>query len=246
MIRRLVRFASFLCLMAIAAAIAGIAAFARPQPFFAHSRNLGPVTIHATHPIPPTADAVLADISSRLNASPLGPAEGPFNLFVAGEGWRWKVYFGLAPYAGGLVFYPVSGNGGFLAGADFDQGRLIKHGRTIGPPRTLAYYGTHELTHVLVGQRVGAIRFHTMPDWVREGLADYVALGPVDIAAIDALLGDRPVTRADMDRHGVYIRKRMLVTWALDHAGWGLDRLLASDLTDAEALAAMRREQEAS
>jgi hypothetical protein len=49
---------------------------------------------------------------------------------------------------------------------------------TVPPPRTLSYYLIHEITHLMVADRVGAVGIVRMPRWVNEGFADYVALGP--------------------------------------------------------------------
>ena len=213
--------------------------FARPEPFFAFSRTVENITIYDVEPIPNAADVALQEIVNTLNASPFEPAD--LNLFVANTGWRNKLYFFLAQGAGGVVYYPVTYDHGFLSGADYRSGLLVKDNRRINPPRTLAYYGSHELTHVLTGHKVGAVRYHMMPEWVREGLADYVALGaPVDYVELDTILGDDPVQLQALDRYGAYPRYRLLVSWFLDEQDWTLDALLETNMTENNALAEMR------
>ena len=213
--------------------------FARPEPFFAFSRTVENITIYDVQPIPSAADQALQEMVDTLNNSPFETEE--MSLFVAHEGWRNGLFFFLAPGAGGVVYYPISYSHGFLSGADYETGQLIKENRLINPPRTLAYYGTHELAHVLTGRKVGAWRFHMMPEWVREGLADYVALGaPEDYAALDGVLGDAPITLESLDAYGAYPRYRLLVSWFLDEADWTLDALLETDMTENSALAEMR------
>ncbi len=213
--------------------------FARPEPFFAFSRTVQAITIYDTQPIPQSADRILSEIAEILAAGPFEYEQ--LELFVARDGWRHDLFFWLGPKAGGIVYYPLTYNHGFLSGADYRSGLLRKGERLINPPRTLVYYGVHELTHVLTGQHIGAFRFHAMPDWVREGLADYVALGqPQDYVGLDAQLGNQPISVDVMDSHGAYPRYRMLVAWFLTQEGWSLDALLATDMSESEALAIMR------
>ncbi len=217
----------------------GIMVYANPGPFFPYQRSYGSLTLFDQNPIPPSADIALGGIQDRLNESPFA-TDQPLSLYVTGNGWRRELFFRFAPGAGGVAYYPIAPSHAFLSGADYNSGRLIKGEQVIGPPRTLVYYGTHELVHVLMGQILGAFRFHTMPEWLREGIPDYVALGPVtDIPAMDHILGDGAITLESMRSYGVYIRYRMLVTWYLDQ-GLSWDQLMALDVTEAEALAIMR------
>ena len=215
--------------------------FARPEPFFAFSRTVENITIYDVQPIPNSADVALRQMVNTLNASPFEP--GQMSLFVANDGWRNKLYFFLAQEAGGVVYYPVTYDHGFLSGADYSTGQLIKDGRKVAPPRTLAYYGSHELTHAMTGQRVGALRYHLMPEWVREGIADYVALGaPQNYARMDTVLGEDPPTLQILDAFGAYPRYRLLVSWFLEEQDWTLDALLETDMTENTALAEMRED----
>lgn len=230
-----------LALLLATITIGTVAAFAKPEPFFPYSRSVGAVTFYDVHPIPESAEIVLQEIDVTLKNS-IFAAATPLNLFIAHDGWRNWLFFRTVQFAGGVVYYPVTYQHGFLAGADYDRGTLLKRDRLIAPPRTLAYYGIHELTHVLTGKRTGTLRYHQLPEWIREGLSDYVALGPPDdISALDARLADAPIDLDLMNELGVYVRHRMLVAWYLEHENWSLDQLLASDMTAEAALIGMRR-----
>jgi hypothetical protein len=137
------------------------------------------------------------------------------------------------------------GGGVFLRQADIAANRLLhlpcepvpapNCGTPVAPPRTLAYYAAHEIGHDLIGERIGAIANWRLPHWIREGLADYIGFGSqVDI---DRLLAawKRGDTDLDPKRSGTYARYRLLVAWFLDRQGWSIDRLLASDMPQAEA-----------
>ena len=74
-----------------------------------------------------------------------------------------------------------------------------------------------------------------MPVWVREGIADYVAMPPESAATLFSKIGERDADLAMMRAYGVYAPYRLLVTYFLEEAGWSIDQLLASDLTLEEA-----------
>jgi hypothetical protein len=82
---------------------------------------------------------------------------------------------------------------------------------------------------------IAAIQFHRLPAWVREGLADYIALPDEhDLETLQAKLaaGDRAL---DPKKSGLYARYRLMVTLALEKQGWTLDRLLNAPPSRAEA-----------
>ncbi len=90
----------------------------------------------------------------------------------------------------------------------------------VGGARTLDYFVAHELTHQLTGQAIGALRYYRLPQWVREGYADYVGKSDsFDYGEAErALLADSP----DMNwqRSGLYARFQLFVAYLLDHQRW--------------------------
>ena len=226
---------------AIAVAVAGLIAF--PEPLFAYSASRGHVEVLSDHPIDaPGARAVMADVEARLARSPLPIVAGKYKMVVTNEDWRRRILFSPVYGVGGVAYYPLSRNHVYLSGADFARDRLLRaNGTAVDPPRTLGYYGAHEIAHLLTGERAGAVRFHMLPTWVVEGLADYCALGsPGDLRAFDRLLGSAPIVLEQMNLYGVYPRYRMLVTYFLEERKWTLDQLLATNLSEADALAMLR------
>ena len=225
----------------ITVTVAGLVLVAYPEPMFTHYRTLGQITFADSEPIPPEADHVLAEIAATLERGPFA-IDRPLTLFVA-RGWRGQFYFNRARGAGGVVYYPITGRHAFLSGADYRAGRLLKGDQVIPPPRTLAYYGVHELTHVLSGNAIGWREFQDLPFWVREGLADYVALSGGarfvrDEGRVVAQGFNLGAVQAKV--HGSYPLQRELVAWALEHEGWTIEELLQTRITGDEAEARMR------
>jgi hypothetical protein len=89
------------------------------------------------------------------------------------------------------------------------------------------------LTHAMTGRVLGALDCARLPEWIREGYADYVGKGRAfDYDTAAHLYRDRaPV----MDRwqSGLYLRYHLLVAYQLDIQHWTVPRLLGSRLDQA-------------
>ena len=211
-----------------------------PEPLFAYKAEYKNLSIHADRPIPEAEGIrVLVEIKERLDASPIQVGDLSMKLFVANTSWRRNWLWIIAPsMAGGFVAVPGSGNSAFLSGADFMTNELIApSGYRPHPPRTLVYYGAHELTHVAMAEIVDPVSFYRMPEWIREGIADYVGLPRENASSLYAKIGENEPDIDMMRTHGVYAPYRLLVTYFVDEAGWSIDQLLESELSLEEAQA---------
>lgn len=230
---------------AAAAGIAAIAAFCAlivfPTPLFAHALSIDRITIHSDYEIE-RADAqrFVTSVETLLAHSPINDKQGHYDVFIADSAIKKQLFFLLAPGAGGVTYYPLSGRNVFLTGADFTRGRLIsRDGVTIGGVRDLAYYGSHEISHLQLGSRLGVLRFVLLPQWIAEGLPDYVAMSAAnDQTALRAAILAQETGLPHWDRFGFYAEHRYLVTYFLHEAGWKLDALLAEPPNNSEATAA--------
>jgi hypothetical protein len=223
---------------AFAAAIVLLAAIpaavlAYPQPLFAYHVQQGHLQLWSDRPFDPDKGrAVLADIERRIAHSPFTLGDATHRIFIANDEWRQRLVFLWNYGAGGVNYYPL--HNVFIRAADVDSNRVLRVRGTV-PPRTLAYYGAHEVGHSLIGARIGAIANWRLPKWIREGMADYIGFGgEVDI---DALTNALIAGESDLDpaRSGLYARYRLLVAYMLQREGWTADRLLASGLSQDEA-----------
>ncbi len=204
-----------------------------PSPLFAFAAVNGQLSVHSDQPIPVVkAKKFLADVRRRMKRLPELSIKNPMQIYIANNPWRRNWLWVIAPKAGGFVAPPATGWHAFFSGADFMTDELIApSGYRTQPPRTLAYYGAHELTHVVMSKKLGWVRFHMMPKWVREGLPDYVAMPQENAATLFEEIKDRNADLAMMKAHGVYAPYRLLVTWFLEEAHWPVGKLMASNLS---------------
>lgn len=225
-----------LSVVALASAAAILGLLMHPQPLFAHSLADGRLEVWSDEAFDDAAGRrLLADVDSRISRSPLDKHDGVHRIFVVNTAWRARLLFLWGYGAGGLNYYPITRNV-FLRRSDIDKGLLSKpSGGFTEPPRTLAYYAAHEIGHSLTGEAVGPLRYHRLPQWVREGLADYIALPDAqDAEALHAKL-DAGDPSMDFRKSGLYARFRLLVTLALGKHGWTYERLLTNPPSQEEA-----------
>jgi hypothetical protein len=220
--------------MLLGGSVAGVLAY--PEPLYPYHAELGRLSLHSDRAFDPLkARAILADVERRLAAVPpeIADPHSSYRIFVSNAEWRRRLTFLWAYGAGGVNFYPIAGSV-FLRQSDIDSDRVLRSDGTPAPaPRTLAYYAAHEIGHSLIGKRIGAITNWRLPKWKKEGLADYIGFGgDVDIDAMAAQLsaGNREF---DPDL-GFYARYRLLVAYLIEREGWSVDRLLRSNISQAE------------
>lgn len=217
----------------IAAAVTGL--LAAPQPLYPYHLQHAGLELWSDQPVDQEAgNRFLADVEDRLVHSIFAGADGRRRIFIANTSWRERLFFLWNHGAAGVNYYPFTRNA-FLRSSDVSADRLFgPSGRSAEPPRTLAYYAAHELAHGLTGERAGPIAFARMPRWLREGLADYAALGAGRAKEMAGALA--PVDpRLSPERSGYYLRYHLLVACAHENAGLTLEQFLALRLTEAEA-----------
>ena len=131
-----------------------------PDRLFAFSLGTGKISVASDRPIPPAGgERFLRDCEGLLERSPLTAKARQYRVYVTNEDWRQRLYFLPAPNALGLAYsFPLGGHA-FLSGANFDTGRLVHWGYVGTPPRTLAYFCAHELTHIVIAEHIGLSRF---------------------------------------------------------------------------------------
>ena len=216
-----------------------------PAPLFAHSIATGKIVVASDRPIPAAGgERLIRDCQRLLDRSPLKAESRQYRIYITNTDWRRRLFFLPSPNAGGLAYYYGLGGHAFLSGANFAANRHVKGSYVTTPPRTLAYFCAHEITHIVVGEHVGLVRYRRLPAWVGEGFPDYVAIeNRQSFEQLRAALGDRPVDVPMMQAYGAYPRYRLLVTYFIEKKGWSVEKLLTTKLSAEEAAAIMRADE---
>jgi hypothetical protein len=200
-----------------------------PQPFFRSSVEANNLALYSDQSFTPEAGKRILDtVEAKLAGSPLYSERERHAAFICNARWRQRLFFNRNYGVGGVNQYPLTTNV-FLRDATIEDNRLISpSGSPVPGDRTLDYFIAHEITHTLTVRAVGWLRYFKLPQWVREGYADYVAKG----TAFDYEAARRSFLAADpeMDwqRSGLYLRYHLLVAHLLDKQHWTVRQLLES------------------
>jgi hypothetical protein len=215
-----------------------------PQPFFHTSVSAKNLTLYSDRPFATAAGRhVLELVEAKLSASPLYSDQQSHLAFICNARWRQRIFFTYQYGVGGVNYYPLTTDV-FLRDSIVEENCLIGPGGNRVPgDRTLDYFIAHEITHTLTGQAVGGIAYHRLPQWVREGYADYVGKGAAfnyDEARRAFLAGD---AKMDWEKSGLYWRYNLLVAYLLDNQHWSVQRLLREPIEQKAVEDAIRAEK---
>lgn len=184
---------------------------------FPHYAEIGATKVYSTEPIPPVIEERIARADRLLAQSPLHEPGLPRTIVLTDGGWRWRV---MAPG----YWSTVAIRRPFSSLLLFNRSDIAAD-RVTNSARSLSGTIAHESVHLLTARRFGELRQMRMPQWKREGYADYVAQEPSNRdgleAAIRARSPDAPVLQ--------YYEARRRVAKALDEEGQTVEQLLRSD-----------------
>ena len=215
-----------------------------PQPFFSFSVRANNLILHSDRQFSaPAAEHVLELVQAKLEKSPLYVIAQDHDIFICNSAWRQVLFFNKDYGAGGVAPNPVTANV-FLRDALIEANRLISPGGTpVTGDRTLDYFIAHEITHQLTGRATGPLCYFRLPQWMREGYANYVGKGnSFDYnEARRAFLAAAP--EMDWKKSGLYWRFHLLVAQLLDHQHWSVARMLEHPPSQGTVEVAVREEQ---
>ncbi len=200
-----------------AIAVVVTALYAPAALAFPHYAEIGTTKVYSTQPILPVLEQRIARADRLLAESPLHEPGLRRTIVLTDGGWRWRV---LAPgYWGAVAIRRPFSSLLLFNRSDIAADRVTNSARTLSG--TIA----HESVHLLTARRFGELRLMRMPQWKREGYADYVAREPSNRDGLEADIRarspDAPVLK--------YYEARRRVAKVLDDEGQSVEQLLRSD-----------------
>ncbi|MBX7096193.1 MAG: hypothetical protein K1X89_00645 [Myxococcaceae bacterium] len=211
-----------------------------PFPLFPHELRRGVVVLHSAAPLPAGAAELVAEADRRLSRSPLYDGHRTYDVFLCDSAGLYEVFAFPNHGTGGETFFWV-GNHAFLRPAHLERDALVgPSGTEVAAPRTFTYFLTHEVTHAMTADALGAWRYARLERWQQDGYADTVAkAGAFDVEdALARLRADDPAL--DPDRLGLYLRYQLLVEHLLEHEHLSVEALLSTPRDAAPIEAALR------
>ncbi len=206
-----------------------------PDPLFRYHVESGRLSLLSDEPFDAERGRdILNAVDVRLRASTLDDGVTRHAIVIANTEWRRRLVFLWNGGAAGVNYAPLT-HAVFLRHSDVSANRVYgPSGRPAAPPRTLIYYASHEIGHTLAKSYLGFAGNARAPRWVREGVADYIAFaGRVDVDALKRAVAAHDPTLDP--RSGYYACYRLLVADLIQNHGWTVERILRSNMPQAEA-----------
>jgi hypothetical protein len=202
-----------------------------PHTFFHAPVSAKNLSLYSDQPFTPAAGQHVLELAeAKLANSPLYSPAQNHQIFICNARWRQRIFFTHSYGVGGVNYYPITTNV-FLRDSIMEENRLIGlDGNRVAADRSLDYFIAHEITHSLTGQAIGGIAYHRLPQWKREGYADYVGKGAAfnyDEAKQLFLAND---AKMDYASSGLYLRFNLLVAHLIDKQHWSVQRLLTDPI----------------
>lgn len=199
-----------------------------PEPFFKHHLRHENILLYSDRPIPGEALPILKEVRRRLARSDIYDPARKYRIFMCNHPARFAFFANFKHRVGGINYELFNGNS-FLRGASIRHDRLIgPSGREVPGERTLAYFITHEVMHGITAARVNLVRYYRLPQWIKEGYADYIARERFDFG--DNLARFRNAA-PEMDPHhsGLYLKYHLFVAYLLDIRRIGTEKMMKNE-----------------
>lgn len=203
-----------------------------PQPLFAHQLNDGRITLYSTEPIPEGAGrAALARAETLLSQSELFDPSARFRVFLCNRPGLFRF---LSLNAGGAFGVSIMvGRNVFINQADVGRDLAFRKGLT-NNERSLSGLIAHELTHQMIGRRIGVIGERLLPSWKAEGYCELIAQhGSFDEARGLELIR---AGKSDPSWPFWYFKNRQLITYLMRQRGMSFEAIMKAKLDPEQTL----------
>jgi len=197
-----------------------------PQALFAHEVGYKNFQVYSREPLTPQLHEVLDKAEAKLTASQINDPQLKTKVFLTNST---RFYAFLSMYVGGNSFgkgYPLLPTSNvFINKASVEQD-LVFRDAPENNARSLSGVIAHETAHLLVRKKLGYWGNFMLPNWKKEGYAEYVAGG----STLSYEAGVKLWKQNPRDSTGYqYFKYYQLVKYLLDHDKLTLDELFQRD-----------------
>ena len=206
----------------VSAGVGYILLLSFPQVLFAHEISYRNLTVYSREPIDKNIYAVLDKVDSKLAASELNNKQIRPRIFIANSHGFYaltSLYVGGNSFGKGFPLLPTSNV--FINKSDIEKD-LVSRRAVENNERSLSGVIAHEVTHLFIRKKFGYWQNLRMPEWKKEGYAEYVAGG----STLPYEMGVQMWKANPKDGTGYqYFKYHMLVKYLLEQ-----DKLSVEDL----------------
>lgn len=178
----------------------------RPSLFYSHSTQIGRFTVYDDRPQSPDLEPALIEVDLNLAKAHISTKD-TVPIYFCSTAIRCALLLIIDPFLAGT----------YLPGR---PGVAISHKVPIGPMFPLTESITHELAHRALYQKIGYFRFLSLPIWIQEGYAGYVAAPSYPSPLKGSRLSPHDFERDD------YFQARVATSFLLDTRNLSLEEVL--------------------
>lgn len=144
-----------------------------PEPFFKNKVTVGNITVYSDEEIPTEINEIVKTAELRIQKSVIYKENIKPKIFIANNHWRWKYFTNTHYKVGGLAYVLVDNI--FFRKVDIKNNRLYGNsGKVAAGDRTLDYFMTHEITHLLEFKSRPWYKYSIKESWLQEGYCEYI------------------------------------------------------------------------
>lgn len=202
-----------------------------PQALFAYSTEHGKFRVYSRETLDESLVQVLDKAEEKLKVSPIYDAEERRDIYLTGGHGTYAFLSHKAynSFANSVPFV----NNIFINKTDVAADRVIMN-RAFSNTRSLSGVVAHEVTHLFIRKRFGAITAWTFPTWKHEGYCEYIA-GDTTITLEEGIRRWRE--RPDDDTNYRFIKYQLMVRHLLEREGVTVDELFKNSFDEREVAA---------
>jgi hypothetical protein len=207
-----------------------IATLLHPYPAFPFKTDRHNIELYSDTPLPVETAPILDAVVTRLKKSPYYEANTTYKIFLAKDDRKFS-YFTLSNNSTAGQSYVYLNQNIFMRSADFEKNQIIIGGEYVDPAeRSYTYFLTHELVHSMMVQETGRLEYALLPEWIKEGYAEYIARDSYNLTEELSVL--RQVeSGADRTMQGLYTQYHLYLAYSLDYSQNSLESLTSRRVT---------------
>jgi hypothetical protein len=208
--------------------------FRNPGFLFKYRTTYRNLILYSNKALTNSSTNILKDIESRLSKSNVYNSKKNYRIFICNDNNKFE-FFSLSnnKQIGGFC-RPYLSNNAFIREADIEKDCIFNsYGEAVGWPRTLSYCITHEIAHIVAGEKVGAIAVIQLPVWINEGYSEYIAQETFDFNTTLADFKSGRLEALSFDSH-LYDRYHLLISYLLDMKKVNIDDVLANKYKESD------------
>lgn len=139
---------------------------------FPYEERIEGFTVRSEAPLSAPVRREIERAHDLLEANDLRAALSGTDVYLTEGGWRWRLLAWGSVSAFG--FRRSFGRSIVLNRTDYEDAK-VRNGRSPGGVRSVGGLVAHEGSHLALARQYGELQILSVPKWIREGYADYVA-----------------------------------------------------------------------